>query len=378
MSEKEKRDYYEVLGVGKDANDADLKRAFRKKAKQYHPDLHPDDPDATEKFKEVQEAYAVLSDPDKRRRYDQFGHAGLEGGGFEGAGFSFSDIFGSFGDIFGDIFGGGRSRRRGRRARRRQVGQDVEVTVNLSFEEAVSGVEKQVNIRRAVPCSECGGVGGTDIKTCPNCGGTGEERQVQRSAFGQFVNITTCHVCQGTGEKIGNLCPKCKGKKYEIEEKKTKVNIPAGVDNGMHMKIPGHGHLPSKDAIPGDAYIKIVVRPHEIFHREDNDILSDLHIDLVTAIVGGEVPCPTIDGQVKLKIPAGTQSHTDFRLKGKGIPFLKSKKRGDQYVRVIVDIPKHITGEQRGLLDRFQEIELQKRGFGKGVKSKSKKGKGKT
>ncbi|GAB4320561.1 MAG: molecular chaperone DnaJ [Promethearchaeota archaeon] len=353
----EKRDYYEVLGVDRNASQQEIKSAYRRLVKKYHPDLHPDDPDAREKFKEVSEAFSVLSDPEKRQRYDRFGFAGVsDQGGFEGAGFSMEDILSQiFG--FGDIFGGGRRRSK----RPRQVrGEDVEDRIRLTFEEAAFGVEKEVAIRRVVPCGECGGKGGTGVERCPRCGGSGEIRQVRNLGFSQFINVTTCPQCRGTGEFVKRVCKKCKGKRIEIDTKKIKVNVPPGVESGMHFKIEGAGHLPSRDAIPGDAFLQVVVEPHPLFKRDGADVYGELHVDLATAILGGEVSLPVVDGQVKLKIPPGTQSHTEFRLRGKGIPKFKRGGRGDHYVKVVVDVPLDLTDEQVALIKRFQEIEEEK------------------
>lgn len=356
-----KRDYYEVLGVSRDADKREIKRAFRRQAKKYHPDLHPDVPEAREKFKEVNEAFSVLNDDEKRQVYDRFGHQGLEGSGFGGDGFSFSNLGDIFGDLFGfgDIFGGGGRRgRRGRRRKRRVRGEDVQVKLSLTFHEAAFGTEKKVKIRRVVPCGECGGKGGSNVSTCPKCKGSGQIQHVQRTAFGQFARIVDCPTCKGSGEVIGNKCSKCHGEKIEIETKTTKIPVDAGIENGVNLKIPGHGHLPTPDAIPGDAYVYIDIEPHPEFERRGFDVFSTLHVDVVTAILGGKVKVDLIDDkQKKLTIPPGTQSGTTKGFRGKGIPkFRQKNRRGDHYIEIVVDIPENVTNEQAELLEKFREL----------------------
>ncbi len=361
-----KRDYYEALGVPKDASTEDIKRAFRQQAKNFHPDLHPDDKHAEEKFKEVQEAYSVLSDPEKRQRYDQLGFAGVEGNvDFSGDGFNVSDLFG---DLFGSFFGGGRGRGGGGRQQpRQQVGEDVEKELHITLEDTVFGTKKEVTFKRAVPCGNCNGTGaepGSDIKTCPQCKGQGQVRQGRQTMFGTQVFITTCPQCRGEGKSFDKACSKCKGRKIEFEDHTVTINIEPGIENGTVMKAPGAGHVPAPGAMPGDLLVGVLIDQHPTFERDGNDLYCLLAIDFVTAIFGGEVDCPVIrGGKKKLRIPPGTQFGTELRVKDEGVPYLRSSRKGDMYVKLKVLLPKgkDLTKEQTALLKKFQELEQAKK-----------------
>jgi molecular chaperone DnaJ len=348
----EKRDYYEVLGVSRDADEGALKSAYRKLAHQYHPDKNPGDKAAEEKFKELTEAYAVLSDRDKRARYDRFGHGG--GGmpfedafGFGGAS-SINDIFG---DIFGEMFGGAR---RGRTARAR--GSDLRYDLELSFEDAAFGTTARLEIPRPKPCETCKGSGakpGTSPKTCSTCGGSGEIRLTQ----GFFSIARTCHHCGGAGRVIAEKCATCGGGGSRRETAAVEVKIPAGVDTGTRMKLAGEGEpAPAPGGSPGDLFVVISVREHPIFRREDTEVVFDMPISFTQAALGASLDVPTLDGPTKLKIPAGTQGGKVFRIKGKGIPSLQGGGRGDQHVRVHVEVPAQLSKEQRELLERFAAL----------------------
>lgn len=352
-----KRDYYEVLGVERGADEATIKKAYRKMAMQYHPDRNPGNKEAEEKFKEANEAYEVLSDANKKARYDQFGHAGVGGngqGGFEG----FSGAgFGGFDDIFGDIFdmfGGGSGRRRNGP----QKGADLKYEYTISFEEAAFGADKEISISRHENCDTCHGTGakpGTDKKTCPQCKGSGEVRYAQRTPLGQFVNVKTCEACHGDGTIIEQPCDTCKGGGKIRKDRKINIKIPAGVDTGSVIPLRGEGEPGTKGGPTGDLYIVLRVRPHEIFQRDGNDVICEIPITFVQAALGDEFVVPTLDGKVKYKIPEGTQSGTIFRLKGKGIPNLRGYGRGDHYVKVIVEVPKKLNDRQKDLLKQFAD-----------------------
>ena len=359
-----KKDYYEILGVSKTATDEEIKRAFRKLAKQYHPDINKE-PGAEEKFKEIGEAYAVLSDATKRRQYDQFGHAAFQNGGTGGdsgfQGFDMGDI--DLGDILGDLFGGGFSSFSGfgkssRSSSRATKGQDVRVVLNLTFEEAIFGVEKEITINRHENCEKCRGTGaepGTSPKTCPTCHGSGQIRVQRQSPIGSFVSTTTCNTCGGKGTIVEKPCSGCSGKGKVRKTRTIKINVPAGVDTGNVMPLRGQGEHGSNDGPPGDLYIKINVAKSKQFDRRGNDIYIETHISMGKAALGVEITVPTVDGDVKYTIPAGTQSGTMFRLKGKGIPKVHSSSRGDQYVKVVVDTPKNLTSKQKEALEAFME-----------------------
>ncbi|SKA75597.1 molecular chaperone DnaJ [Clostridium sp. USBA 49] len=352
-----KKDYYEILGLQKGASDDEIKKAFRKLAIKYHPDKNRGNKEAEEKFKEINEAYQVLSDPDKRAKYDQFGTADFNGSGFEGGfgGFDFSDI-GGFGDIFESFFGGGFGSSRRKNGPER--GADIEYTLNLTFEEAVFGAEKEIAINRYERCETCGGSGakpGTSPKTCDKCGGTGQIRVQRNTPLGSFVSVNTCDKCAGKGTIITEPCSNCRGTGKERKHRKIKINVPAGVDNGNVIPLRGHGEHGANGGPPGDLYVNIRVASHPIFKRKGFDIYIDSHISFAKAALGCELKVPTVDGEVKYDVPAGTQPGTIFRLRGKGVPRLNSSGRGDQYVNIIVDIPKSLNERQREALKAFME-----------------------
>lgn len=358
----EKRDYYEVLGVSKNASDAELKKAYRVLAKKYHPDTNPGDKEAEAKFKEASEAYAVLSDADKRRQYDQFGHAAFEGGAGGGAGgfdFSGMDMGDIFGDIFGDLFGGGGGRRRGRSANEPMRGANVRARVNLTFEEACFGVEKELELNLKEECETCHGTGakpGTSKETCSQCGGSGQIVRTQQSLFGMVQNVTTCPHCHGTGQIIKEKCTDCHGSGYKSKRKKIEVTIPAGIDNGQSVRIRSKGEPGTNGGPRGDLLVEVAVARHPVFQRQDYDIYSVVRIPFTKAALGGEQIIPTIDGDVAYTIKPGTQTDTRVRLREKGVPSLRNKKmRGDHYVTLVVDVPKSLTKEQKKLLEQFQD-----------------------
>ena len=350
------RDYYEVLGLQKGASDDEIKRAFRKLAIKYHPDKNQGDTEAEQKFKEINEAYQVLSDPEKKAQYDQFGTidpgAGFGAGGF--GGFDFSDM-GGFGDIFDTFFGGGGS---GRRRNGPVRGNDIEYTLSLTFEEAVFGTEKEISITRSENCEECHGSGaepGTSANTCPTCGGSGQVRVQRQTPLGSFVSTTTCDKCGGKGKVIDTPCHTCHGKGHVRKNRKITVKIPAGVDTCNVMPLRGQGEHGENGGSPGDLYIKIRVAPSKQFTRKGNDIYVDTHISMAKAALGTEIKVPTVDGDVKYTVPSGTQSGTLFRLKGKGVTRVNSSGRGDQYVKVVVDIPKNLSDKAKEALVAFME-----------------------
>jgi molecular chaperone DnaJ len=374
-SNKNKRDYYEVLGVSKDASENDIKLAYRRLARKYHPDVNKTDPNAKDKFIEVQEAYEVLIDPEKRRNYDRFGFGGVDidmsdfyRGGIPGIDELFKSIFGGggfggFGDIF-EGFGGFGSRSRST-GPRREVGQDIENHIEINFEEAMFGVKKDVEIERYVPCSDCEGTGAEDpssIESCPKCEGSGRMRTMSRSGFGTIIRETECYNCNGTGKIIKKKCKVCNGNKMVPETKKIHVKIPPGVEDGVHLKVQGAGHIPSKQAIPGDLYLGIRVVPNENFIRRGNDLYTRAEIDIVSAILGDKISVPTLDyknntiKQKELNIPAGTQHGTEFRIKNRGATYLRGKGKGDQYVVITIKIPKDISSEQKELLLKYKKL----------------------
>ena len=352
------KDYYAALGLEKGASDADIKKAFRKLAIKYHPDKNQGNKEAENKFKEINEAYQVLSDPDKKAKYDMYGTVDFDGSGFGSGGFGgfdFSDM-GGFGDIFESFFGGGGSG--GRRRNGPQRGSDLEYTINLTFEEAVFGVEKEISIDRSEKCETCKGSGakaGTSKKTCPTCNGQGQVRVQRQTPLGSFVSTSTCNTCGGSGTVIEEPCTDCHGRGHVRKTRKIKVNIPAGVDTGNVMPLRGQGNHGNNDGPPGDLYVRINVAPSKKFVRKGNDIYIDAHISMGKAALGTEITVATVDGDVKYTIPAGTQSGSLFRLKGKGIPRVNSSGRGDQYVKVIVDIPKNLNEKQKDALKAFME-----------------------
>ncbi|MFQ5835006.1 MAG: molecular chaperone DnaJ [bacterium] len=357
-----KRDYYEILGISRDASPEEIKKAYRKLAIKYHPDRNPDNSkEAEEKFKEVSEAYKILSDPEKRQIYDQYGHAGLEaevgaGAGFGGFGFDpfkiFEEVFGreSFGgDIFGDFFG------HRARARQAQPGSDLHYTLEISFEEAVFGTEKEIRANRYEPCSSCRGSGirpGSGSQTCPTCRGTGYVSVSQ-----SFFSISrTCTQCQGRGTIIRDPCRQCRGTGRIRTTRKIKVKIPAGIDHGAHLRLGGQGEAGLRGGPPGDLYVSLRVKPHPIFERDGNNIICEVPISFAQAALGGKVSVPTLNGKVKLTIPPGTQTNKIFRLRGKGIPYLHSPNRGDQWVKVVVETPVHLSEQQKELLRKLDEL----------------------
>lgn len=345
-----KRDYYEVLGVPKGANQEDIKRAFRKLAMQYHPDRNKDT-GAEARFKEIGEAYEVLSDPEKRQAYDRFGHSGLQGVEF-GRPFEGFD-FGGFGDIFDAFFGGGA----GGGGRQPQRGNDHKVTLELTFEEAAFGSEKEVEIQRGEVCNRCGGIGaepGSQRTKCPTCGGSGEVRRAQRSFFGQFINVATCSQCRGEGSIINNPCRDCRGAGRERRARKLLVTIPAGVDDGSQMRLSGEGDAGANGGPAGNLYVVLQVKPHPYFLREEYDLVYDLELNIAQAALGTDVPIPTLEEKTQsLRIPSGTQSGDVFRIKSKGIQHLRTGGRGDLLVRANVVIPEELSDEQRELLEEL-------------------------
>lgn len=344
-----KRDYYEVLGVDKTADAATLKGAFRKLAMQHHPDRNPGDAAAEEKFKEASEAYDVLSTPEKRARYDRFGHAGMEGFGGGGAGFSGVDLNDIFGEIFGDIFGGGR--RRGGGGPQRQRGADLRYNLEVSFEEAAFGTEVTVKIPRPKSCEVCAGTGSKtkQSRTCPTCGGAGEVRFTQ----GFFAVARTCSQCSGSGAVVSDPCKTCRGQGRVEAESSLTVKIPGGVDTGTRVRLSGEGEPGPQGGPAGDLYVVVQVREHPLFHREDTDILCEVPVSFTQAALGADIEVPTLDGPVTMRVPPGTQWGKVFRLKGKGIPHLHGGGRGDQHVRIAIETPTDLSARQRELLEAF-------------------------
>ena len=350
----DKRDYYEVLGVSKTADDAEIKKAFRQQAKKYHPDSHPGDKECEEKFKEAQEAYAVLSDPDKRRQYDQFGHAAFEGGA-GGGGFDFSGM--DMGDIFGDFFGGG-SRRSSNNGP--QKGANIRLSVRISFEEAVFGCTKELEFTYKETCSTCGGNGakpGTNPETCSKCGGKGKVVYSQQSLFGMVQNVQTCPECQGSGKVVKEKCTNCRGTGYVSKKIKKTIDIPAGIDNGQCVRIRDYGE-PGKNGGPrGDVLVEVIVGRNPAFERQDMNIFSKASITFGIAALGGDIRINTVDGEVVYTVAPGTQSGTRIRLKGKGVPSLRNKEvRGDHYVTLIVNTPTGLSKEAKEALRKFDEL----------------------
>ncbi len=366
-----KRDYYEVLGVTKNATEAEIKKAYRKMVLKYHPDRNRDNPkEAEAKMKEINEAYGVLSDSQKKAQYDQFGHAAFDGsagaggaggfggfGGFQSAG-GFGDIFG---DIFGDMFGGaGQSRARRQGPER---GADLRYNLSISFEEAAFGKTVELNIPRTESCSACHGSGaaaGSSPETCPECHGSGVVQSVQNTPFGRMVNQHPCSRCNGTGQIIKNPCKTCGGKGVKSVRSKVEVKIPAGVDSGNRIRVAGEGEAGVRGGATGDLYVYITVKPHKFFQREGSEVICEVPINFVQASLGDTIEVPTLDGKVEMKIPAGIQSGTLMRLRGKGIPYLRSSGRGDQHVRIKVLTPQKLTDRQKELLREFAGIKNDK------------------
>lgn len=347
-----KRDYYDILGVTKSAGDSELKKAYRKLAMKYHPDRNKGDSSAELKFKEASEAYEVLRDPQKRARYDQFGHAGVNGGGFGGSDFgsaNFEDIFSHFSDIFGGDFFGGRSQSRRRRGTGRP-GEDMKLRVPLSLEEIAEGVEKTLKVKKQMKCESCQGSGAetdADFETCSTCNGIGEVRQVSRTMFGQFVNVQPCHSCGGEGRIIRNRCNSCGGEGRIRSEERIKVNIPSGVATGNYITLRRQGNAGIRGGEPGDLIVLIEEKEHEHFQRQGNDIYYDLMISIPDAILGTDVDVPTLKGKAKVKIEPGTQPGKLLRMKERGIRGLNNSGIGDQFIKMNVYIPKDLTSEER-------------------------------
>lgn len=352
----EKRDYYEVLGVAKGADDADIKKAFRQLAKKYHPDMNPGDAEAEKKFKEIQEAYAVLSDAEKRKQYDQYGHAAFDGAGGGAGGFDFSgmDMGDIFGDIFGDFFGGG-SRRGADNGPRK--GANLRASVRITFEEAVFGCEKELEIVLKDECKTCHGTGakpGTSADTCSKCGGKGKVMYTQQSLFGMVQNVQTCPQCNGAGKVIKEKCSDCHGSGFVASKKRIKVTIPAGIDNGQSVRIRDKGEPGLNGGPRGDLLVEVVVSRHPIFQRQDMNIYSTAPITYAQAALGGEVKISTVDGDVVYEVKPGTQTDTKIRLKGKGVPSLRNKAvRGDQYVTLVVQVPTGLSDAAKEALRQF-------------------------
>ena len=370
-----KKDYYDILGVDKDASQKEIKKAYRKLAKKHHPDMNDGDEKSSEKFKEISEAYEILSDPDKRKRYDQYGHSGINEDDF-----NFDDFarggFGGFEDIFDMFFGGGMG---GRSSRRRgpQRGRDLQYKLSISFEEAAFGAKKKITIPRTETCPECDGTGAeneSDVQTCPKCNGQGKIRVTQQTPFGQFAQTKTCDRCGGSGKIVENPCSNCQGTGKVNRRRQLTINIPAGVNDGSKLRMSGEGEAGEKGARSGDLYIIINVESHEIFDRKGDDIYCEVPINFVQATLGDEIKVPTLDGKVKFKIPEGTQPGTTFRLKNKGITHLNRSGKGDQYIKAKVVIPEKLDQEQKDLLMKFaemsgDEINPEKKGFFDKVKN---------
>ena len=358
----DKRDFYEVLGIQKGASEDEIKKAYRKMAKQYHPDLNPGDKEAEAHFKEVNEAYEVLSDPEKKARYDQFGHAGVDpnfGGGAGAGGFSEDVDFGDLGDIFSSFFGGGGFGGGGRRqdpnAPRR--GSDAAASVILSFEEAARGCKKKVNVQRISTCPDCNGSGakkGTSPKTCPDCGGRGQVVQNQRTPFGVMQTQSTCSRCRGRGRIVDTPCPTCGGQGRIRRTEQVGINIPAGINEGQVLSIPGKGNAGQNGGPAGDLQIEVSVRPHALFERDGFNIWYEMPITYAQAALGAEVEVPTLDGKIPFTIKEGTQPGDVLRVKGKGIPYLNGRGIGDLLLKIVVEVPKGLNAEQKKLLEKFE------------------------
>lgn len=344
-----KRDYYDVLGVPRSASDDDLRRAYRSLARQYHPDVNRD-PSASDRFKEINEAYEALSDPDRRAAYDRFGHAANGMGG--GNPFDFGNS--PFGDIFETFFGGGASQSRRRTAPPR--GQDLQVTIDLDFEEAVFGAEKEVEVTRLETCEACNGSrmkDGAQAPTCTACNGTGEVRRVQQTILGQFMTSSPCTACKGEGVTVTDPCPRCRGKGRSSHSRKLSVTIPAGIDESATLRLNGQGEAAPAGGTPGNLFVKVRVKPHEHFTRQGKTITVQIGVNVAQAILGDEIEVDTLDGPVAFRLPAGTQSGQQFRLRGKGVPDMRSSERGDQILTVHVVIPKDLNDEQRELVEQL-------------------------
>lgn len=374
-----KRDFYEILGVTKSATADELKKAYRQLAMKYHPDRNPGNKEAEEKFKEAAEAYEVLSDADKRAKYDRFGHQAFQGATGGSQGFTdINDIFSHFGDIFGsgggspfsDFFGGSSGNRQRGGKRTGEPGSDLKLRLTLTLEEIATGVEKKLKVKKWIKCETCGGKGAkssSDFITCQHCNGTGELRQVQRSVFGQFVNIAPCASCGATGKQIKDKCPNCKGEGRIQGESTIKVNIPAGVSNGNYLTLRNQGNAGRREGPDGDLIIQLEEEPHKLFTRDGNDIICDVEISFPEAVSGTEVDIQTLTSKAKLKVDAGTQSGKLLRLRGKGIPEYGTSRIGDQIIRVNVFIPKNLNAKEKEIVSQMSKME----GFSPGAGSKN-------
>ncbi|BDD03091.1 molecular chaperone DnaJ [Aureibacter tunicatorum] len=354
-----KRDYYEVLGLSKSATADEIKKAYRKLAIKYHPDKNPDNPEAEDKFKEAAEAYEVLSNAEKKQRYDQFGHAGM-GGAAGGGGMNMEDIFSQFGDIFGggspfeSFFGGGGG---GRRPRQNK-GSNLRIKLKLTLEEVAAGAEKKIKVKRNVECSSCGGNGaknGTEIKSCATCGGSGQVRKVVNTMLGQMASTSVCPSCHGSGKEIKEPCDTCHGRGVELKEEVINIKIPAGVSDNMQLSMSGKGNYPERGGIPGDLLIVIEEIEHEVLKRDGNNVIYDLYVNFADAALGTSVEIPTIDGKVRIKIDSGTQSGKVLRLRGKGIPDINGYGRGDQLVHVNIWTPKELNKEEKEMMEKLKK-----------------------
>lgn len=358
-----KRDYYEVLGISKDADDGAIKKAYRVLAKKYHPDMNPGDAEAEKKFKEASEAYAVLSDPEKRRQYDQFGHAAFEGGagggGFGGFDFSGTDFTDIFGDIFGDLFGGG-GRRSGRGGSGPMRGANLRKSIRITFEEAVFGCEKELDVVLKDPCPTCNGTGakpGTSPETCSKCGGKGQVVYTSQSFFGTVQNVQTCSACGGTGKVVKEKCTACSGSGYISNRKKIQVSVPAGIDNGQSIRIREKGEPGVNGGPRGDLLVEINVSRHPVLQRQDMHIFSTVPISFAQAALGGDIRVPTVDGEVIYTVKPGTKTDTKVRLKGKGVPSLRNAQvRGDHYVTLVIQTPDRLSAEAKEALRKFDQL----------------------
>lgn len=358
-----KRDFYEILGVSRDASDEQIKSAYKRLAIKLHPDKNPGDKTAEEKFKEAAEAYDVLRDSEKRAQYDRFGHAAFEGpqggggGGFQGGFSSMDDIFSRFSDIFGDamfggMFGGGGGRRGGP-----QKGQDLQVRVRLTLDEIAEGVTKKIKLRRLEECHACHGAGGKGKRTCPTCGGVGQVKQVSQSLFGQMINVVSCPKCGGQGSTFEEACRVCEGSGLERREATVSVQIPAGVAEGNYLTLRGEGNRGPRGGAPGDILVLVEEAEHEMFHRDGQNLYAEARLPFTTAALGGSIRIPTLEGDVDLKIPAGTQGEKVFALRGKGLPGLHGRGKGDLFVRIQIRVPEKVSGRQKELLEELRVTE---------------------